>query len=280
MLGSCLFLNFANNNSFNIRGSIRGKKNNYFSKFNRNIDLNTNILNINILKKKILIFKPDYVINCAGWIKQKKTENKNAIYLNSVFPHKLNSFLEKNKIRFIHFSTDCVFNGKKGNYKLIDKPNAKDLYGKSKYNGEVISENCLTIRTSIIGNELKSSTGFLEWFLAKRILCFGYCNAFFTGLTTYEVYKFLLVVFKSKKKLNGLYHLSSKKISKYNLLKKIKKIYKKKIDIKKEYSVKIDRSLSNTTSLRKLKFVASGWNKMINEMKNNRKSINKDIKIK
>ena len=279
MLGSCLFFNFTNNNSFNVRGSMRGSKNYYYPKFHKEVDLNIDVLDFNILKKKILNFNPDYVINCVGWIKQKKNEDKNASYLNSIFPHKLNKFLEKKKIKLIHFSTDCVFNGKKGNYKLTEKPNAQDLYGKSKKKGEVLSKNCLTIRTSIIGNELKKPNGLLEWFLAKKYFCQGYCNVFFTGLTTYEVYKFLLTVLKSKKKINGLYHLSSNKISKYNLLTKIKKIYKKNIDIRKNYSIKIDRSLSNKISLRKFQFIVSSWSKMINEMKNNRELMNKNIKI-
>ena len=82
MLGSCLFFNFANNNRFNVRGSMRGSKNYYYPKFHKEIDLNIDVLDFDILKKKILNFNPDYVINCVGWIKQKKNEDKNASYLN------------------------------------------------------------------------------------------------------------------------------------------------------------------------------------------------------
>jgi len=279
MLGSALFLNFVNNNYFKTKGSLKGKKNEYFKKFNNNIDLNIDVLKFKNLEKKILNFNPDYVVNCVGWIKQKNYKNKNLTYLNSVFPHKLNKFLEKNKVKLIHFSTDCVFDGKKGNYELIDEPNAKDSYGKSKYKGEVISKNCLTIRTSIIGHELNSFRGLLEWFLKKKRYCLGYQKAFFSGLTTYEVYKFLLTLFKSKKRIFGIYHLSSKKISKYLLLNKIKKIYKKKIKIKKDNKIRIDRSLSNNLSIKKLKFNSSNWDKMIKQMKNNKQKINNYLKI-
>lgn len=270
MLGNTLFFNFANNKKFNVRGSIRGNCKINFYEYNSLIDESIDIFKFDDLKKKIIEFKPNIVINCVGWIKQKKYNENNAIFLNKDFPKKLNNFLKKKKIKLIHFSTDCVFDGKMGDYEIYDSVNASDIYGISKSLGEIKSNNCLIIRTSIIGHEVSSSYGLLEWFLKKKNKCYGFTNAFFSGVTTYEVYKFILKFLVSKKKLSGIYHLSSKKISKFELIYKIRKIYKKKIKIIKNDRLKIDRSLSNYCSQKKFKFSVSNWNKMIEELKKNK----------
>lgn len=280
MLGSCLFLNFINSNKFQVKGSLRLKNYKYFVNYKKNIDLNNDVKNFENLKKKILSFKPDYVINCVGWVKQKKEKKKASNFLNSEFPHLLNDFLKINNIRLIHFSTDCVFSGKKGNYEIKDKPDPLDLYGLTKLKGEVFDKNCLTIRTSIIGHEINTMTGLLEWFLNQKRICLGFNNAFFSGLTTYEIYKFLVKLINSKKKISGIFHLSSKKISKYTLLKKIRKIYGKSTSIKKDSSVVIDRSLSKKLSLKIFKYSVPTWKKMIVQMQNNKIKIYKKLKIK
>ena len=279
MLGSCLFLNFINNNKFNVKGSLRLKNYKFFKNYKKNIDFNTDVKNFSNLKKKILSYKPDYVINCVGWIKQKKEKKKTSKFLNSRFPHLLNNFLRLNNIKLIHFSTDCVFSGKKGNYEILNKPDSKDLYGVSKFEGEVLDKNCLTIRTSIIGHEINTTNGLLEWFLSQKESCLGFNRAYFSGLTTYEIYKFLIKLINSKKKISGIFHLSSKRISKYALLKKIKKIYKILTLIKKDTTVEIDRSLSKKLSLKIFNYSVPSWDKMIIQMQNNRKKIYNNLKL-
>ncbi len=279
MLGSCLFLNFINNNKFNVKGSLRLKNYKFFKNYKKNIDFNTDVKNFSNLKKKILSYKPDYVINCVGWIKQKKEKKKTSKFLNSRFPHLLNNFLRLNNIKLIHFSTDCVFSGKKGNYEILNKPDSKDLYGVSKFEGEVLDKNCLTIRTSIIGHEINTTNGLLEWFLSQKESCLGFNRSYFSGLTTYEIYKFLIKLINSKKKISGIFHLSSKRISKYALLKKIKKIYKILTLIKKDTTVEIDRSLSKKLSLKIFNYSVPSWDKMIIQMQNNRKKIYNNLKL-
>jgi dTDP-4-dehydrorhamnose reductase len=273
MLGNCLFFNFNNNKKFITRGSIRSKSHRYFDKFKEKIDFNVDVKNFNYLKKKILDFDPDYVINCVGWVKQKKEKIYLSKFINSTFPHKLNKFLKLKKKKLIHFSTDCVFNGKHGDYELTSRPNALDLYGKSKFKGEVNDNNCLTIRTSIIGHEIEGRFGLLEWFLNKKKKCLGFKNVFFTGVTTYTVYNFLIKLMNSKKKIYGIYHLSSKKISKFSLLKKIKNIYRKSTLIKEDKKIIINRSLSNKLSQKKFAFNVPSWEIMIKEMKINKNKI-------
>ena len=182
MLGSELFVNFIKNKNFIVKGSTRKSSLKFFQKYKRNIDYNVSVNDIEKIKKNILRFKPHCVINCVGSIKQKIGIVKNykkIFYTNSVFPHKIYSIIKSTNIKLIHFSTDCVFNGVKGNYSEEDHLSANDIYGLSKYLGELKYPNTFTIRTSIIGHELGSRFGLLEWFLSEKKKCYGYKNFFF-----------------------------------------------------------------------------------------------------
>ena len=142
--------------------------------------------------------------------------------INSLFPHQLAQICNNGNSRLIHFSTDCVFSGKKGNYKENDPSDAEDLYGKTKFLGEVDYPNSLTIRTSIIGREINSKNGLLEWFLSKKGQSVkGYSRAFFSGLTTNALSNILLDIISDFDLLSGIWHVSSEPISKYSLLNKI-----------------------------------------------------------
>ena len=271
MLGSELFLRFSKIQKYTTKGSIRTKYSRFLRKFQNNIDYNICAYDLNKIKKKIKKFKPDYVINCIGVIKQKINNTNNLshiFYINSIFPKKIFEITDSLKIKLIHFSTDCVFNGHKGNYNEQSTPNARDLYGFSKYLGELNNKNVLTFRTSIIGHELSSKRGLLEWFLSKRKKCNGYMNVFFSGLTTFEIFNFFhnYLFINKNKNLCGLYNLSSSRISKYALLKEISKIYKKNILIKKDYSYKSDRTLNSTLIKKKLSYSPPSWKKMLKDM--------------
>ena len=135
--------------------------------------------------------------------------------------------------------------------------------------GEVKYSKSLTIRTSIIGHEFYSKKGLLEWFLNQSKLCYGYSRVFFSGLTTLEISNFVYFYIKKNIKIYGLIHLSSKKISKLNLLKKIAKIYNKKIVIKKDSSKKIDRSLNCSFIKKRISYKVPNWDVMIREMRSN-----------
>jgi len=217
------------------------------------------------------------VINCVGFVKQKikkKFRSDEIFYINSIFPKKLYSITKSlNKI-LIHFSTDCVFDGKKGNYSEQDKSSAKDIYGLSKYKGELKGKKVVTIRTSVIGHEINSKNGLLEWFLNKKKSCLGFANCYFSGLTSYEIYNFISGYLLKKKIISGLIHLSSSPISKFKLLKIITSIYKKKILIKKDFKLNINRVLNSDLIKKKLLYKAPSWTRMIKDMYNNKKKIN------
>ena len=112
---------------------------------------------------------PDVVINCIGIIKQLPAANDplTAITVNALLPHRISLISRAAGARLIHISTDCVFDGKKGMYKETDQSDAEDLYGRTKFLGEVSDPHCVTLRTSIIGHELKGRYGLIEWFLAQ-----------------------------------------------------------------------------------------------------------------
>ena len=251
MLGHKIFEEFCNNDNYDIRGSVRKSLPTKLKKYKDKIDTNINGQNLKKINFILNSFRPDYVINCIGYIKQKitkKTDLRDVYFLNSFLPHRIYEICNSISSKFVHFSTDCVFDGKKGNYLDTDFPNANDVYGISKFLGEGSSQNFITIRTSIIGHELSSKNGLVEWFLNKPKSCEGYSNSFFSGVTTLEVFNFLKVLIKKNLNYKNIIHLTSKKISKYNLLVKINKIYNKKIKIKKNAKFKINRSL-NTSSI-------------------------------
>ena len=242
------------------------KKNKYFFK-------KVNILNTKKILNIINIVKPDYVINCTGVIKQKIISvKKNDLFsVNTDFPIYLDKYSKILKYKHIHFSTDCVFDGIKGNYTELDKTNAKDQYGISKLKSEnKIKENTLVIRTSIIGHEkFKSKKSLLNWFLSQKKNCKGYKHAYFSGVTTLELSKIIRKLIQNNKFKSGLYNLSSKRISKYRLLEIIKKKYRKKIKILKDSSFKIDRSLLGIKFKNKFKIRVSSWSIQIDQMYKN-----------
>jgi len=164
--------------------------------------------------------KPRVVINCIGVVKQLAAAHDPiaSITLNSLFPHVVARACAEAGARMIHVSTDCVFAGTRGHYTEDDVPDAADLYGRSKLLGEVTG-GALTIRTSIIGRELRTSNGLVEWFLSNRGGSVrGFTNAIFSGVTTAMLARILAAVIEQNPNIQGLYHVAGAPISKYDLL--------------------------------------------------------------
>ena len=213
--------------------------------------------------------KPDVVVNCIGNIKQLPTAKDPivAIEVNSLFPHHLARLCNTAGIRLIHMSPDCVFSGKKGCYTEEDAPDPEDLYGRSKLLGEVCTGGSLTLRTSMIGRELDSQRGLLEWFLAqegKRVQ--GYVNAIFSGITTLTLDRVLGDIIDADEELSGLYHLSSEAISKHYLLVKLQEYFGLHIEIEPYEEYHCDRSLDSTRLRTLTGFTPPAWEQMIEEL--------------
>tara|TARA_B100001057_G_C22765378_1_gene917430 strand:- start:151 stop:1020 length:870 start_codon:yes stop_codon:yes gene_type:complete len=268
LLGSTVFKFFYKENKFKIIGVSRKSK-----KFKRNsnlIQIVNKIDDFNVLRNIIKKNKPDYVINCIGVVKSSinKKSILETIYINSLLPKNIAAMTNIFNFKFIHISTDCVFRGDKGNYKEKFHPDANDIYGISKILGECENRSCLTIRTSIIGHSQRDNKGLLEWFLSQKKTIKGYKNAFFSGFTTLELANILHNNIIEKKNFqSGIFHLSSKRISKYDLLQKINKLYQRNIKIIKDEKFKIDRSLESSMFKRKIKYKNKTWDQMLLEMK-------------
>ena len=269
MLGSTLLKTLVNNSQLKIYGSSRNS-----NQINAHKALNyehiggLDILDENKIFNQLSSVKPDTIINCAGVIKQIKSAQNplDIIPINSLFPHKLEKFCNLKKISLIHISTDCVFSGRKGNYTEIDISDAEDLYGKSKYIGEVYGKNSLTLRTSIIGHENGTTNSLLEWFLSQNNIIEGYTNAIFSGLTTLELSSIIEKIIINFGDLSGLYQVSSKPISKFDLLTLVKDIYQKDIEIIPSSKIKINRSLNSKKFQNKTGISVPEWTTMIKSM--------------
>jgi dTDP-4-dehydrorhamnose reductase len=211
--------------------------------------------------------KPDVVINCIGVIKQLSAAQDplTTLPLNSLLPHRLERLCRLIGARFIHVSTDCVFSGRRGNYHETDVPDAEDLYGRSKLLGEV-DTGAITLRTSIIGRELATKNGLVEWFLGSSNQVYGYTKAIFSGVTSDELARVIARRVLPRPNLSGVFHVSSKPISKYELLGVIKHAYDLQTEIVPDDSVAIDRSLNSERFREATGYRPPSWLAMIQKM--------------
>ncbi len=216
------------------------------------------------------IAKPDVVVNCVGIIKQLPNANDHleSLAINSSLPHRLAKYSSMVGARLVHFSTDCVFSGKGGQYREDDFPDAYDLYGRTKYLGEVDYENAVTLRTSIIGHELTSARSLVDWFLSQSGDVKGYRKAIFSGLPTIEVARVVGDLVIPNPNLKGLYHLSVDPISKLDLLRLVAETYGKDIEIASDDKVEIDRSLNSDRFRSATGYTPKSWPDLVRDMYN------------
>jgi len=213
-------------------------------------------------------FHPEAVINAVGIIKQQPiaADNIANIEINALLPHRLALLCKEAGAKLVHFSTDCVFSGKTGHYKETDPSDPDDLYGKSKFLGEVSEPHCITLRTSIIGRELVRKRSLLEWFLAQRGTVHGYRQVIYSGFTTHEMARIVEKILLERPTASGIYHVSSAPISKYELLCLIKKKLRLSVEIIPDDEIRCNRSLDSTRFRLEFNYVPPTWNAMIDEL--------------
>lgn len=216
--------------------------------------------------KSILDEEPfDVVVNCVGKLNKSVDEKlSEGIYINSELPHWLAEQLDNTDKKLIHLSTDCVFEGTKGCYTEQDIPDATSYYGRSKLLGEVVDSKNLTLRTSIIGPELKKNgIGLYHWFMQQQNHVAGYDKAIWSGVTTLQLAQ--VIEEDAELQQTGLYHLSNnQQISKYELLHLFNKYCRKnKVKIEKDTLFECDKSILNT---REQKYSIPTYEKMICDM--------------
>lgn len=273
MLGHTLFKKMNKNNNLEVFGTTRNKNGleNYFTedemiKIRGNVDAD----NFETVIRAIASVQPTIIINCIGIIKQLPISKDplTAITVNAQLPHRISLVARSANARFIHISTDCVFNGKKGNYTEKDHSNAEDLYGRTKFLGEVAYPHCVTLRTSIIGHELKTNYSLVDWFMSQQNDVNGFTKAMYSGFPTIEIVNIISNYVIPNKNLTGLYHVSSDPISKFDLLNILKEIYKKDININPFSDFVLDRSMNSDKFKIATGYVAPSWNQLIENMYN------------
>lgn len=212
-------------------------------------DYHINVSDFNAVDELISNLMPDYVINAIGVLNADAENNPDrAVLLNSYFPHFLAKICDKYGSRLFHISTDCVFNGKKGSYIENDFKDGIGFYAQSKALGEVIYHNHITIRTSIIGPDIKrNGIGLLNWILSQKGNVIGYSEAFWGGVTTLELAKAIEFFIVQNIEGVNIYHLTnSEKISKFDLLRIINEVFNLKLNISSSSEYKVDKSLVNS----------------------------------
>jgi dTDP-4-dehydrorhamnose reductase len=214
-------------------------------------------------------FQPDVIVNCVGIVKQRPESEERilSIEINALAPHKVARFCDARDIRFIHISTDCVFDGRTGGYTESDPCNVTDVYGLTKYLGEVSEPPAITLRTSIVGHELSRKTGLLEWFLSQDGQVRGFKRAVYSGVTTNELANVIDMLATKYEDASGLYHVSSDPITKHDLLGLFKDAYARGVSIEPDESFVCDRSLNSDLFRDSFDYAPPDWPSMVQLMK-------------
>jgi len=278
MLGNAVFRSFQENNDYDVWGTLRSPHLlSYFpTQTHSKLIPGVDVLHQDTLLRVLESIKPDLVVNLIGITKQQPggDDPLSVLPVNTLFPHRLARLCSIMGSRLIHKSTDCVFSGKKGFYSETDNSDAEDLYGQSKYLGELSNlSHVVTIRTSAIGHELNSHYGLVDWFLSQGKATRGYVNAIFSGLPAIEVGHVMRDYIAPNQNLKGLYHVAAKPISKYDLLKQISLVYDKEIIIQPDESLVLDRSLNAQKFGVATGYVPPEWPKLLDLMYRTRGAI-------
>jgi len=250
MLGSMVYACLKDCPEFNVVGTVRKKMKNFVY-----LDVNEST---DELKTKLKGY--DYVINCIGITKpychdQNMQEMRNAITINSLFPHRLDEAAKSNHFKVIQIATDCVYSGKTGKYNEDSPHDPTDVYGKTKSLGEVRSSLFLNIRSSIIGPEKYNKVFLLEWFLKqpKGVVLNGFSNHLWNGITTLQFAKLCLTIIKENKfdflnSASSVHHfIPNEIVNKYQLLCMLNEVFDKDFIIKEQKAgdSMVDRTLAS-----------------------------------
>lgn len=271
MLGSAVFRFLSMSNNLCVNGTVRSYQS--ISNFPDYLQpLLIHGVDVESFDSLVAVFskvRPDFVINCVGVVKQHSTsiDVLKVIPINSIFPHRLANLCSASGARLVHISTDCVFSGIKGMYKEEDISDANDLYGRSKFLGELDYPHAITLRTSIIGHELEGARSLVDWFLSQFGSINGFTKAIFSGLPTVEIARIIRDYVMPNPHMHGVYHVSADPISKYDLLRLVASSYGKIIDIRKDDSFVINRSLDSSRFRDETGYQPKPWLNLVDSMK-------------
>lgn len=225
------------------------------------------------LERMLAERRPRVIVNCVGIIKQRLEARAAipSITINALLPHMLARWCERRNGRLIHFSTDCVFSGQRGNYSEDDVADACDLYGRTKYLGEVSGRTALTLRTSIIGRELEHFQSLVEWFLRQnggRVR--GYTRALYSGVTTNYLAGLVGRIIEEHCPLHGLYQVTAATISKFEILCLLRDVYRKDVEIVPDDTFFCDRSMQGNKVIAATGYRTPPWPELMAQLADDR----------
>lgn len=270
MLGNAVLRFFAQSDAFSVVGSARssGVLRLLPPELRDQVVCGVDVENSDSLARLFAQTRPDVVINCIGLVKQlaEADDPLAAIPINALLPHRLARLCDVANARLIHMSTDCVFSGARGMYREQDVSDAQDLYGRSKFLGEVDYPHAVTLRTSIIGHELGSAHGLVGWFLAQQGPVKGFTRAVFSGLPTVELARVMRDFVVPNPELRGLYHVSAEPINKFELLKLVGQVYGRSTVVTPDDHLVIDRSLDSGRFRKITGYQPPEWPELVRRM--------------
>jgi dTDP-4-dehydrorhamnose reductase len=210
--------------------------------------------------------EPDVVINCIAVGRPAPPDPLRSIEVYSVLPRRLSHLCRLSGARLIQVSSDGVFSGSRGSYTEGDLPDANDIYGVAKLLGEISEPHAFTVRTSIIGHELKSRGGLLEWFLSQQGQCSCYTRAIFSGFPTIVLADLIRDVVIPHPGLHGIYHMATRPISKFDLLQLVAKRYGRAIELIADDRASPDRSLTADRFRKATGYTPPDWPELVDLM--------------
>lgn len=270
MLGNAVLRFFAGSDGFRALGTVRSERWRSMlpAPLRDAVRVGVDVDSFDSVARCLAEARPDVVVNCVGVVKQLSDADDPlvAVPINSLLPHRLARACGDIGARLVHISTDCVFSGRKGGYLEADFADADDLYGRSKYLGEVDYPHAITLRTSIIGHELDGARSLIGWFLAQSGTVKGYTRAVFSGLPTVELARVIRDFVVPNAELCGLYHVSAAPIAKYDLLRLVAAAYGKETMIVPDDSLVIDRSLDSSRFRAATGYRPPSWDSLVRSM--------------
>lgn len=218
--------------------------------------------------------RPDAVINCIGIVKQRLDGERPipSIRINALFPHELAAMTAPRGMRLIHWSTDCVFSGRRGPSTDDDIPDPVDVYGRAKLLGEVNEPHALTLRTSLVGRELDTHLGLVDWFLSQPEggAVRGFRRALYTGLSTTTAARILGILLRDHPDMHGVWQVASTSISKYELLCLLRDEFARHIEVTPEDTFACDRRLDGSRFAARTGITPPSWPDMVREIRDDR----------
>jgi dTDP-4-dehydrorhamnose reductase len=270
MLGNAMMRLLAQDPALDVWGTARSAAvRQYFPHaLGERIISGVDVENLDTLTRVLAELRPAVLVNCVGLVKQLAAADDPllALPINAMLPHRLARLCELGGTRLVHVSTDCVFSGAKGSYLESDPPDAEDLYGRSKFLGEVAAPQAVTLRTSIIGHELAGTRGLIDWFLSQEGPVKGYRRAIFSGLPTVELARVVRDFVLPRPEISGVFHVAAKPIAKLELLRLVAGTYGKAVEIVPDDSVVIDRSLNADRFRAATGYEAPDWPDLVARM--------------